>query len=119
MTRTLFSKAFAAAVLTATMVASVLPANAATIRPAPPRDPNSPTVSRGCYTKDQVAANMQINLRNAGYYDTYRYRYYHNRGEKAQAFGVKAGDQWYAFVVEMCRGTIVEEGKLKAKPGFL
>lgn len=119
MTRTLFSKAFAAAVLTATMVVSVLPASAATVRPAPPRDPNAVVTERNCYSENQVAANMQINLRNTGYHDTYRYRYYNNNGRKAQAFGVKDRDQWYAFVVELCRGTIIEEGKLKAKPGFL
>ena len=81
MTKLSSANALTAALLTATIVLSALPAAAATIRPAPPRDPNSPTESRGCYNKDQVASYMQINLRYAGYYDTFRYRYYHNHGE--------------------------------------
>jgi hypothetical protein len=125
-------------VMTTVLTASafVAPAQAAgtVVPPPPPRgdasnapggvvvsDPNSEVVHdrTGCFSYNDALERLVGEKRAAGYINTYKPRYYDNN-TKLQLFGVKAGDQWYAFIYDMCKARIIEEGKLKGgKPGFI
>jgi hypothetical protein len=133
---TLLKSAFAFAAILTTVVgtsAFVSTAQAATVVPPPPPRgdaSNAPggvlvedsveVIDRtGCFEHGEALKRLTREWKHAGYLATYQPRYYDNN-TKVQLFGVKAGDEWYAFTFDMCRARILEEGKLKnGKPGFL
>jgi hypothetical protein len=115
---TMFSKKtiLLAGAVTAVIASSILPAIAAGViaPPPPPREGQRP----GCYTPNQAAARMIINMSDAGYIETPSPQVYNN-GTMVRGYGVKANNKWFAFKVDLCKGNIVEQKALAKKPTLL
>jgi hypothetical protein len=107
-----------ATLLTLAIVAHAVPAQAQRWVPAPAgRNPDAVVHDRGrCLTPDQVAANMQIAIKDHGYLDTFRVETLEGNA-KARGWGVKSDNQWFKFVIELCQASFVQEIRLKGRPG--